>query len=177
MKALILGSMLVCAACGGKDKPAETPNAATTTTATPPPPTTGSTERKAVGSSLTVSEDIYRLCHLEAASPTDAAPKFAFDQSLITKEDAVVLDKIAVCMTTGPLAGKRVKLTGRADPRGPEEYNLSLGAHRAHAVADYLVKENVHNADLNETSRGALDATGTDEETWAKDRRVDLALE
>ena len=29
---------------------------------------------------------------------------------------------------------------------------------------------------INETSRGALDATGHDEETWRKDRRVDIDL-
>jgi outer membrane protein OmpA-like peptidoglycan-associated protein len=27
---------------------------------------------------------------------------------------------------------------------------------------------------MSETSRGALDATGHDEESWAKDRRVDI---
>jgi outer membrane protein OmpA-like peptidoglycan-associated protein len=29
---------------------------------------------------------------------------------------------------------------------------------------------------MSETSRGALDATGHDEETWRKDRRVDISL-
>ncbi len=129
-----------------------------------------------MGTTLTVSDDLFRLCHLDAPNPVDVDPKFAFDATLLTRADAQVLDKVAACLTTGPLANRRVELTGRADPRGTEEYNLSLGARRAHAVAAYLEQHKVQGAHLNETSRGALDATGSDEPTWAKDRRVDSTL-
>jgi outer membrane protein OmpA-like peptidoglycan-associated protein len=173
---IVLAVSLV-AACGGEPKPATTPT--TTTTATPTAsaaPAKADTERKAVGANLTVSDEIFRLCHLDAQSDAQAAPKFAFDESLISKADAVVLDKIATCLTTGPLAGRHVQLTGRADPRGTEEYNMSLGAKRAHGVSSYLEQQKVQGTHLNETSRGSLDATGTDEATWAQDRRVDIAL-
>jgi outer membrane protein OmpA-like peptidoglycan-associated protein len=162
--------------CGGDKKPAETPTTVTTSTASAAP-APNPEARQAVGSTLTVSDEIYRLCHLQAQSQTEATPKFAFDDTLITKSDALVLDQIAVCLTTGPLANRKVKLTGRADPRGTEEYNMSLGAKRAHAVSSYLQLHKVAGAALGETSRGALDATGTDEATWAKDRRVDISLQ
>lgn len=158
--------------CGGEKKPAETPIAVTTSQTS----STNPNARDAVGATLTVTDDIFRLCHLDAKSEIEAVPKFAFDEALITRPDAVVLDKVAVCLTTGPLASRHVRLTGRADPRGTEEYNMSLGAKRAHAVAAYLEHHKVPGADLDETSRGALDSSGSDEQTWAKDRRVDIAL-
>lgn len=68
-------------------------------------------------------------------------------------------------------------LTGRADPRGTEEYNMSLGARRAHGVASYMEHHKVQGTQVNETSRGALDASGSDEPAWATDRRVDIALQ
>jgi len=166
----------VVAACGGDEKkPAENP-AVTTSTAAPTSSSAPVTTREAVGNNLTVTDEIFRICHLRAQTETEAAPKFAFDETVLTKTDAAVLDQIATCLTTGPLANRHVKLTGRADPRGTEDYNMSLGAKRAHAVAAYLQQQKVSGTDLNETSRGALDATGTDEESWAKDRRVDIAL-
>ena len=176
--ASIVLTVSLVAACGGESKPATTPTPTTTATATATAtaPAKADTERKAVGASLTVSDEIFRLCHLEAQSDAQAAPKFAFDESLIKKADALVLDKIAVCLTTGPLAGRHVQLTGRADPRGTEEYNMSLGAKRAHGVSAYLEQQKVQGTHLSETSRGSLDATGTDETTWAQDRRVDIAL-
>jgi peptidoglycan-associated lipoprotein len=79
-------------------------------------------------------------------------------------------------MTTGPLAGKTVELVGRADPRGEEEYNMTLGERRAESVVHYLTQLGVAESRLPVTSRGALDAQGHDEATWAVDRRVDLRL-
>jgi outer membrane protein OmpA-like peptidoglycan-associated protein len=175
MKRMTVLGVVAIVACGGESKPSTTPTTTTVTT-TPTATTPSDAVRKPVGLHLTVSGDIFRLCHLEAASDAQAAPKFGFDQSLITPADAITLDKIAVCLNTGALAGRHVKLTGRADPRGTEEYNLSLGARRAHGVASYLEENKVQGTQLNETSRGALDATGDDEPAWAADRRVDILL-
>jgi peptidoglycan-associated lipoprotein len=170
----IVGSVCL-AACGGAPKPV-TPAETTTTTNTSATTTPIDNTRKAAGTYLTVSGDIYRLCHLDVQSDVQGAPKFAFDRSLITAADAGVLDKISVCLTSGPLAGRHVMLTGRADPRGTEEYNLSLGARRAHGVSSYMEQHGVRGTQVNETSRGALDATGNDDSAWATDRRVDIAL-
>jgi peptidoglycan-associated lipoprotein len=79
-------------------------------------------------------------------------------------------------MRTGPLQGKSVELIGRAYARGTEEYNLALGSKRAGSVDTYLESLGVNRSFLAQTSRGALDATGTDEAGWANDRRVDIML-
>jgi peptidoglycan-associated lipoprotein len=159
---------LATAACGKDNPPPRTANQApegvtTTSAATPASQRSG----------VTMSVDLRHVCGIE---DTGAAPKFDFDSSLLSATDRSELDQLAQCMTTGPLAGKNVELVGRADPRGEAEYNMNLGATRASAVKVYLDKLGIAAARLDTTSRGALDATGHDEATWAVDRRVDLDL-
>ena len=80
------------------------------------------------------------------------------------------------CFTSGPLKGRILKVVGHADPRGETEYNFVLGNSRADAVGGFLRSKGMDNAKVATTSRGELDATGTDESGWARDRRVDLLL-
>jgi peptidoglycan-associated lipoprotein len=127
------------------------------------------------GNSISVSGDILAACNIDFNN-VDRAPKFDFDQSTLPGQDRAVLDQVAKCVTSGPLKGHALKLIGRADPRGETEYNFVLGGHRAESVASYLADLGVSRTTLVETSRGKLDAQGTDESTWQRDRRVDLVL-
>jgi peptidoglycan-associated lipoprotein len=74
------------------------------------------------------------------------------------------------------MSGQKMKLVGRADPRGENDYNVTLGQARADAVAGYLDKRGLTTSQTQTTSRGAMDATGTNESGWARDRRVDVLL-
>jgi hypothetical protein len=65
---------------------------------------------------------------------------------------------------------------GRADPRGTEAHNDALGAGRARAARDYLAQRGVPADRIRLVSRGELGARGTDEDTYALDRRVDIEL-
>ena len=67
-------------------------------------------------------------------------------------------------------------LVGRADSRGLGPYNIALGERRADTVRDYLSTLGVNGAKLTARSRGKLDATGTEEIGWKRDRRVDVML-
>jgi peptidoglycan-associated lipoprotein len=87
-----------------------------------------------------------------------------------------MLQKIAKCMTEGALKGRSVSLTGRADQRGETEYNMALGERRASAAQRYLSSLGVKSDRLQSTSRGELDATGTDESSMQEDRRCDIDL-
>jgi len=124
---------------------------------------------------LTVAGDLARQCALRFDN-TPQAPKFDLDRFGLLPADRDVLDQVASCLTTGPLRGRTAELVGRADPRGTEEYNLGLGARRAESVMQYLQRHGVSSGQLSQTTRGALDATGTDEAGWRDDRRVDLRL-
>lgn len=162
---LIIASLV---ACSHDEPPAKTPVAetkvATTTTTTTP---------KGPDPAVNVSDDIMKACNITV---TQQPPKFDFDASNLSSAEKDILNQVAKCLTTGPLAGKNVKLTGRADPRGEQEYNMNLGEHRATSVRKYLVSLGVADGRMSETSRGALDATGHDEQGWQNDRRVDVSL-
>ena len=164
-----LGSvLLVVVGCGHENAPARSPREAGTVpavTASPP----ADRNRNAVA----MSQDLRSLCGIE---DTGAAPKFDFDSVVLSAADRSELDQLTKCMTTGPLQGKNVELVGRADPRGEAEYNMTLGATRSNAVKHYLAQLGIAESRLTTTSRGALDAEGKDESTWALDRRVDLRL-
>jgi len=173
----LLAALLACAVGCSKDKVKET----TTPTAPPAGPTVSAKKPAAdvktdqpVSPSLSVSADIAAACGLKASdNPT---PKFDYDKDDLTEDDRAVLAQLATCLTTGALKGKPVLMIGRADPRGTEEYNMGLGSRRAHSVSQYLVRLGVPQPQLEVTTRGALDATGTDEASWRQDRRVDVQL-
>jgi peptidoglycan-associated lipoprotein len=69
-----------------------------------------------------------------------------------------------------------MRLVGHADPRGDEEYNLVLGGRRSDAVKGYMTRAGLQDAQAQTTSRGEMDAEGTDESSWSNDRRVDVVL-
>jgi peptidoglycan-associated lipoprotein len=53
---------------------------------------------------------------------------------------------------------------------------MSLGAQRAEGVKTFLVGLGIANDKVTASSRGKLDANGTDEASWANDRRVDIEV-
>jgi peptidoglycan-associated lipoprotein len=177
MKKLALAALplaLVAIACGGDPKPPPATPPPPAPVVTPPPETT-SAAGKAEKMAVNVDDDIIKACGLKFENIEDA-PKFDYDSESLTPGEKSVLEAIAKCLTTGPLKGRTVDLVGRADPRGETEYNMTLGAKRARSVHTFLGGLGVPGEKLRDTSRGELDAKGTDEEGWRKDRRVDVRL-
>jgi peptidoglycan-associated lipoprotein len=172
---LALLAALALGACH-HDEPKTTP----TPPADKPPPANNNqlqqvTTDQKVSPNIALSGDLIQLCGIKPPAES-ANPNFDYDKDELTPEDRTVLDQLATCLTTGPLKGKNISLIGRADPRGTEEYNLGLGSRRASSVSTYLVHLGVQQGQLGVTTRGSLDATGTDESGWSKDRRVDIQL-
>lgn len=120
---------------------------------------------------LNISDEIRKACGL-----TDSEAYFAFDSAHVRPQDQKVLKKLADCFSTGPLKGREMRLVGHADPRGSADYNLALGGKRADNVKTVIASQGMVAPKIATTSRGAMDATGTDESGWAKDRRVDVTL-
>ncbi|MDX2092375.1 MAG: OmpA family protein [Kofleriaceae bacterium] len=176
MKTTTLAIIFMAAiGCGKDKKPTTTPVAADPPKAPEAKqvPTEQLKEDLPVSQGLAVAPDILAACNIQAPSPN---PTFDYDKDELSPQDREVLDKIATCFISGPLKGKSLALIGRADPRGTEEYNLGLGSRRAETVSTYLARLGVEKPQLAVTTRGALDATGTDDATWQQDRRVDLQL-
>ncbi len=167
---MISTAIFACFASACSHDHVRAPNEATATTTTTTA-NSGSNRNR----DLAVSDDIVRACNLHFSN-VEQAPKFDFDQAALLPDDQSVLDQVAQCVTTGPLHGHALKLVGRADPRGEVEYNFALGETRSDVVKRFLSTHGVDGAKVSTTSRGKLDATGTDEDSWRKDRRVDLLL-
>jgi len=168
---LLLPSLLALG-CGSDPKP-------------PPAAPSGETEGPAVApaadtqkpgddpnqANINISDEIRKACGI-----TDTDAHFAFDSANVRAQDRKVLGQLAKCFTTGPLKGRQMRLVGHADPRGEPEYNMVLGGRRADNVKRVIVEEGMNDEKAATTSRGEMDATGTDEETWSRDRRVDIVL-
>jgi len=125
---------------------------------------------------VNIDKEILLACSIQVNDKT-RAPKFDYDEAALLPEDRDVLEKVARCVTIGPMKGRKLMLIGRADPRGETEYNMVLGQNRAETVRDYLLHLGVAYEKLGQTSRGELDAEGKDEDTWRFDRRVDILLD
>ena len=162
----------VAVGCGGETPPPQAPPPAPRTTASTPPTTSPTVSQ--VKRPVNVSDEIRGICGLP--EPKEA-PKFDFDTADVTGEDRTILQGIAKCMMTGPLQGKSIRLVGRADSRGEPEYNMALGAKRSSNVKQFLGSLGVPDSRLMQTSRGELDAKGTDEDSYRLDRRVDIELQ
>ncbi len=103
-------------------------------------------------------------------------PKFDFESPDLTGPARQVIERLAACLATGSLKNAKVVLTGHCDARGENEYNMSLGAQRAEAVKAILISLGVPTARVATSSRGKLDAVGSDDASMANDRRVDIEV-
>jgi peptidoglycan-associated lipoprotein len=163
-------------ACGSNPEPP--PKAATERLPAPQErgsmPAAGSAQRRDTASSTTgsvhIDEAIVRACG------NLPVPHFAFDSAAIEGDAAIALQAVATCFAEGPLKGRDMLLIGHADPRGDTMYNLALGQNRAGNVAAFFEKSGLPVGRVRAISRGEFDATGTDENGWARDRRVDIFL-
>ena len=96
---------------------------------------------------------------------------FSFDSSLLRSEARNTLKADYECMKS---EDGKIIVEGHADPRGTTEYNMALGERRSRSVKNYLTKNGADPQRLRVRSKGEEEATGYNEPTWAKDRRVDF---
>jgi peptidoglycan-associated lipoprotein len=162
--------------CGGDPKPPPTGPTGGTEGPTAGATADGNAANKKPGddpskSQIRISDEIKKACGI-----SDVDAHFGFDSANIRPEDHRILGQLATCFTSGPLAGRQMNLVGHADPRGEPEYNVVLGGRRADNVKGFLVQKGMSTDKIETTSRGELDASGTDEASWALDRRVDVML-
>ena len=148
-----------CAKKPPKQLPPAPPSETTTTTTTTPPvaenngPTPGS------------------RADFVAQAGSDTV-HFATDSSDIDSEATGILTKQAAWLAKFP--NVRVTIEGHCDERGTREYNLALGDRRANAAKNFLVNAGVNAARISVISYGKERpvATGSDEESWAQNRRA-----
>lgn len=118
---------------------------------------------------VAIDESLAKLCDL----PT---PSFDYDSAKLSSSASAMLDALAQCFISGRGKNESVLIVGHADPRGDEEYNYALGQRRADSVERHLTSRGLAAPRIESSSRGELDAVGTDEGSWRLDRRVEITL-
>ena len=147
-----------------------TRDGATSTASTTAPSSGPSTTSQSSGGGITVSP-------LEAAA-AEARKKlvvyFDYDQAEIKPEFNEMLAAHGQYLAKN--AAVTLRLEGNTDERGSREYNIGLGERRAQSVRRVLMLQGAAANQLTTVSYGEERpvATGSTEEAWRLNRRVDL---
>lgn len=99
---------------------------------------------------------------------------FDFDSAAIRADYSQVLAAHATHLAGNP--NLKVRLEGHTDERGSREYNIGLGERRSQAVRRALMLQGVGAGQISTVSYGEERpaVTGSDEEAWAMNRRVEI---
>jgi peptidoglycan-associated lipoprotein len=179
-----VAGLALTTACGKKpapEAPAPQQAPAAQPAPAPPPPTDDAAARAAAAAAE--RDRMAREAAAKAAADRATAMQqlaaminFDFDQAEIRNDDVSNLDRKATILSANP--NVRVRISGHADERGSDEYNLALGNRRAGAAKRYLVNKGVDAARLEVISFGEerpLDP-GHDEGAWFKNRRDEFEV-
>jgi peptidoglycan-associated lipoprotein len=101
---------------------------------------------------------------------------FDFDSAELTVSARSTLNRQSAFLSVNP--DLMIVIEGHADERGTREYNLALAERRATAVRDYLVAKGMNSARIRTVSYGKERpaVAGSDEASWAKNRRATTVL-
>jgi peptidoglycan-associated lipoprotein len=109
---------------------------------------------------------------------TDLASMIHFDYNVadIRPQDQAVLDRKAAIMQANPAL--RMRVSGHADERGSDEYNLALGNRRAASAKRYLANRGIDGGRIEVLSYGEERplAMGGGEAAWAQNRRAEFEV-
>ena len=131
----------------------------------PPPPApapSGGTSASAI--TAAVAAEVGNVIH------------FDYDKDVIKDEDKPILDAKAAIMKANPAL--RIRISGHADNRGSDEYNLVLGNKRSLAAKRYLEGKGIDGSRIDVTSFGEerpVDPADNDA-AWAKNRRDEFEI-
>jgi len=101
--------------------------------------------------------------------------RFEFNEDKLSQEARDTLVEVAKWLKTQPKL--QITVTGHADERGTEEFNIALGERRALAISNYLSSLGVPASQMRVVSYGeerpdSEMAKGGDDEKWSANRRV-----
>lgn len=117
-----------------------------------------------------------RIAREAARARLEAPIYFDFDRSDIMPAARVTLDAKLDILSANPSV--RMQISGHADERGSDEYNLALGQRRAAAAKRYLVLRGVADDRLEVISFGEERpvCTASDESCWTRNRRDEFEI-
>ncbi len=101
---------------------------------------------------------------------------FEYDRADIRPQDQAVLDAKAAILNRHPQV--RIRISGHADERGSDEYNMVLGNKRALAAKAYLERQGISGARIDVVSYGEERPAdpASNEAAWARNRRGEFEV-
>jgi peptidoglycan-associated lipoprotein len=173
---LLLASAALAVACGGKPAPEE-PAPQPTPAAAPAPapaPVDDSAERDRLDRERLAREAEERA--KAVAADLAMMINFDYDQATVRQTDQATLDRKAAVLAANP--NVKLQISGHADERGSDEYNLALGNRRAAAAKRYLENKGIDGSRLDVVSYGEERPLnpGHDEAAYAQNRRDEFQV-
>jgi peptidoglycan-associated lipoprotein len=173
---MLLTAAAFAVACGGRSAPEEpAPEPTPAPAPTPAPePVDDSAERERLERERMAREAAER--GRAVAADLTAMINFDYDQAMVRQADQATLDRKAAILLANP--GVRLRISGHADERGSDEYNLALGNRRAAAAKRYLENKGVEGSRVEVVSYGEERPLnpGTDETAYAQNRRDEFEI-
>jgi peptidoglycan-associated lipoprotein len=173
---LVLATAGLAAACGGKPAPEQPAPEATPAPAPAPAPAPvdDSAERDRLERERKAAEAAERA--KAVAADLAAMINFEYDQSVIRSTDQGTLDRKAAILGANP--NVKLQISGHADERGSDEYNLALGNRRAAAAKRYLENKGIDGSRMEVVSYGEERPLnpGHDEAAYAQNRRDEFQV-
>jgi peptidoglycan-associated lipoprotein len=172
---MLLAASAFAVACGGKAAPEE-PAPEPTPAAAPPPsaPADDSAERDRLERERMAREAAEKGRAVSA--DLAAMINFDYDQAVVRPADQETLNRKAAILVANP--GVKIRISGHADERGSDEYNLALGNRRAAAAKRYLQSKGVDASRIEVVSYGEERPLnpGNDESAYAQNRRDEFEV-
>jgi peptidoglycan-associated lipoprotein len=164
-------------ACGGNpapEEPAPAPPPVAEPTTPEPAPVDDSAERERMERERMAREAAERS--RAVAADLAAMINFDYDQANVRQADQATLDRKAAVLQANP--NVKLRISGHADERGSDEYNLALGNRRASAAKRYLESKGIDGSRIEVISYGEERPLnpGTDETAFAQNRRDEFEV-
>jgi peptidoglycan-associated lipoprotein len=112
----------------------------------------------------------------EARATLEGAVYFEYDQDGLTDQARGLLDaKLAVLLANMDV---QLRITGHADERGSDEYNIALGQRRAATVKRYFVDRGIADSKIALVSMGEEqpECMASEESCWQRNRRATFVI-
>jgi peptidoglycan-associated lipoprotein len=172
---MLLAAAVLTGACGGSPPPEEpAPEPPPAEPLPAPAPVDDSAERERMERERMAREAAERS--RAVAADLAAMINFDYDQATVRPADQATLDRKALILTANP--NVKLRISGHADERGSDEYNLALANRRAAAAKRYLENKGVDGARLDVISYGEERPLnpGSDETAFAQNRRDEFEV-
>jgi outer membrane protein OmpA-like peptidoglycan-associated protein len=103
---------------------------------------------------------------------------FEYNSDLLSAEGQASCQKIAELLRLSIAQKVELNISGHADERGTEQFNMVLSENRAKVVKKYITDLGVNSSRISTTAFGKMKPAveGNDESAWSKNRRDEFSV-